>query len=177
MGSTKRGGAGRRLVLLSVIDAVLATLSAANLTLIYLLFVVGQPGSNVAGFVPIMAIGAVPFLVTAGLLAWVIVSAGSSVKPDQPPSNQWPRFQIKPCSRFCPDHPSQFSLSIRRPDQVVFQQLEPALLRRCDTLLGRCGRRARWVGGGALWRSFSSGLPPAQQGYSLDEPRLSQPPS
>jgi len=79
MGSTKRGGAGRRLVLLSVIDAVLATLSAANLTLIYLLFVVGQPGSNVAGFVPIMAIGAVPFLVTAGLLAWVIVSAGSSV--------------------------------------------------------------------------------------------------
>jgi len=88
MGSTKRGGAGRRLVLLSVIDAVLATLSAANLTLIYLLFVVGQPGSNVAGFVPIMAIGAVPFLVTAGLLAWVIVSAGSSVKPDQPPSPQ-----------------------------------------------------------------------------------------
>src|SRR5256885_14707047 len=83
MGSTKRGGAGRRLVLLSVIDAVLATLSAANLTLIYLLFVVGQPGSNVAGFVPIMAIGALPFLITAGLLAWVIVSAGSPVGEGQ----------------------------------------------------------------------------------------------
>src|SRR2546421_1139683 len=88
MDSIKTGGAGRRLILLSVIAALLATLSAANLTLIYLLFVVGQPGSNVAGFLPIMAIGAVPFLVTAGLLAWVIVSAGSSVNPGQPPSPQ-----------------------------------------------------------------------------------------
>ena len=88
MGSTKTGGAGRRLIWLSVIAAVLATLAAANLTLIYLLFVVGQPGSNLAGFVPIMAIGAVPFLVTAGLLAWAIVSAGSSVSPGQLPPKQ-----------------------------------------------------------------------------------------
>ena len=88
MGSTKTRGAGRRLILLSRIAAVLATLSAANLTLIYLLFVFGQPGSNLAGFVPIMAIGAVPFLVTAGLLAWVSVSAGSSVKPGQLPPPQ-----------------------------------------------------------------------------------------
>jgi hypothetical protein len=82
------GHAGRRLILLSVIAAVLATLSAANLTLIYLLFVAGQPGSNLAGFVPIMAIGALPFLVTAGLLAWAIVSAGSSVSPGQLPPPQ-----------------------------------------------------------------------------------------
>src|SRR5437763_553344 len=94
MGSTKRGGAGRRLVLLSVIDAVLATLSAANLTLIYLLFVVGQPGSNLAGFVPIMAIGTVPFLVTAGLLAGAVVSAGSSVSPRQLPSQVIGRLRI-----------------------------------------------------------------------------------
>jgi len=72
MGSTKAGGAGRRLILLTVITAALATLAAANLTLIYLLFVVGQPGSNLAGFVPITAIGSVPFLVTAGFLAWAI---------------------------------------------------------------------------------------------------------
>jgi hypothetical protein len=88
MGSAKTGGAGRRLIWLSVIAAVLATLAAANLTLIYLLFVLGQPGSNLAGFVPIMAIGAVPFLVTAGLLAWAIVSAGSSVSPGQLPPKQ-----------------------------------------------------------------------------------------
>jgi len=69
----------RRLIRLSVFAAVLATVAAANLTLIYLLFVVGQPGSNIAGFVPIMAIGALPFLVTAGLIAWAIVSAGSPV--------------------------------------------------------------------------------------------------
>jgi len=67
------------LIRLSVFAAVLATVAAANLTLIYLLFVVGQPGSNIAGFVPIMAIGALPFLVTAGLIAWAIVSAGSPV--------------------------------------------------------------------------------------------------
>ena len=67
------------MIRLSVFAAVLATVAAANLTLIYLLFVVGQPGSNIAGFVPIMAIGALPFLVTAGLIAWAIVSAGSPV--------------------------------------------------------------------------------------------------
>jgi hypothetical protein len=78
----------RRLIWLSVLDAVLATAAAANLTLIYLLYVVGQPGSNLAGFVPIIAIGAVPFLVTAGLLAWVIVSAGSSANSGQPPPRQ-----------------------------------------------------------------------------------------
>jgi hypothetical protein len=66
------------LILFSALAAMLATVAAANLTLIYLLYVVGQPGSNLAGFVPIMAIGTVPFLVTAGLLGRVIVSAGSS---------------------------------------------------------------------------------------------------
>jgi hypothetical protein len=60
------------MILLAVLAAVLATVAAVNVTLTYLLFVVGQPGSNFAGFVPIMAIGAVPFLVTAGLLAWAI---------------------------------------------------------------------------------------------------------
>ena len=83
MGSTKTGGAGRRLILLSVSAAVLDTVAAANLTLVYLLFVAGQPGSTLAGFVPIMAIGAVPFLVIAGLLAWTIVRVGSSVSPRQ----------------------------------------------------------------------------------------------
>ena len=74
---------GRRLIRLSVFAAVLAVVAAANLTLIYLLYLAGQPGSNIAGFVPIMAIGALPFLVTAGLLAWAIVSAGSSVGEGQ----------------------------------------------------------------------------------------------
>ena len=74
----------RRLIRLSVFDAVLAVAAAANLTLIYLLYLAGQPGSNVAGFVPIMAIGALPFLITAGLLAWAVVSAGSPVDEGQP---------------------------------------------------------------------------------------------
>ena len=79
---------GRRLIRLSVFAAVLAIVAAANLTLIYLLYLVGQPGSNIAGFVPIMAIGALPFLITAGLLAWAIVSAGSPVREDQQPQQQ-----------------------------------------------------------------------------------------
>src|SRR5947209_3169345 len=79
-----RGGA-RRAIRLSVLTALLATVAAANLTLIYLLYVVGQPGSNLAGFVPIMAIGTVPFLITAALLAWVIVSAGSPGSDGQRP--------------------------------------------------------------------------------------------
>jgi hypothetical protein len=71
------------LIRLSVFDAVLAVAAAANLTLIYLLYLAGQPGSNIGGFVPIMAIGALPFLITAGLLAWAIVSAGSPVGDGQ----------------------------------------------------------------------------------------------
>ena len=78
----------RRLIRLSVFAAVLAVAAAANLTLIYLLYLAGQPGSNVAGFVPIMAIGALPFLITAALLAWAIVSAGSPVGDGQRPQQQ-----------------------------------------------------------------------------------------
>ncbi len=78
----------RRLIWLSIFAAVLAIVAAANLTLIYLLYVVGQPGSNIAGFVPIMAIGALPFLITAGLLAWAIVRAGSPVGESQQPQQQ-----------------------------------------------------------------------------------------
>jgi len=76
MRSTKVNRAGRRVILLSVLDAVAATVAAANLTLTYLFFAVDHPGSSIAGFVPIMAIGSIPFLITAGLLAWVIVGAG-----------------------------------------------------------------------------------------------------
>ena len=62
----------RRLMLLSVLAAVLATVAAANLTLTYLLYTIDHPGISFAGFVPITAIGSVPFLVTAGFLAWTI---------------------------------------------------------------------------------------------------------
>src|SRR3989475_7973946 len=88
MRSTKVSRSAGRLIRLSVLTAVLATVAAANLTLTYLLYVTGQPGSNIAGFVPIMAIGAFSFLVTAGLLAWVIVSAGSSISEGQRPQQQ-----------------------------------------------------------------------------------------
>ena len=88
MRSTKVSRSAGRLIRLSVLTAVLATVAAANLTLTYLLYVTGQPGSNIAGFVPIMAIGAFSFLVTACLLAWVIVSAGSSISEGQRPQQQ-----------------------------------------------------------------------------------------
>jgi hypothetical protein len=74
MRSTKVSRSGRRLIQLSVLDAVAATVAAANLTLTYLFFAVDHPGINVASYVPIMAIGSVPFLITAGLLAWAIRS-------------------------------------------------------------------------------------------------------
>jgi hypothetical protein len=74
MRSTKVGRAGRRLILLSKIAAVLETVAAANLTLTYILYTFEHPDIGIAGFVPIMAIGAVPFLVTAGLLAWAVRS-------------------------------------------------------------------------------------------------------
>jgi hypothetical protein len=78
MRSAKVGSAGRRLTVLSMLTAVLETVAAANLTLTYILYTVENPGSNLAGFVPIMAIGAVPFLLTAGLLAWAIRSDRAS---------------------------------------------------------------------------------------------------
>ena len=55
-----------------MLAAVAATVAAVNLTWTYLFFAVDHPGINVASFVPIMAIGSVPFLITAGLLAWSI---------------------------------------------------------------------------------------------------------
>ena len=70
----------RRLMLLSVLTAVLATIAAANLTLTYLLYSIDHPGISFAGFVPITAIGSVPFLVTAGFLAWAL----RGNRPSQP---------------------------------------------------------------------------------------------
>jgi hypothetical protein len=66
------GRCRRRLIQLAVLAALLETFAAADLTLAFLLLTVGQPGSNYAGLVPIMTIGPLPFLVTAGLLALVI---------------------------------------------------------------------------------------------------------
>jgi hypothetical protein len=83
MRSTNVRPAGRRLILLSVLVVVLTTIAAANLTLIYLLFAVDHPGSNFGGFLLVMAIGLVPFLLTAGLLAWAI--RGRPSEPDQLP--------------------------------------------------------------------------------------------
>jgi len=68
----KVSGAGRRLILLAVLAALLETVAGTDLTLVYLLDTVGQPKSNLAGLVPIMVIGPLPFLVTAVLLASVI---------------------------------------------------------------------------------------------------------
>ena len=56
---------------LATLAALLATVAAANLTLIYVLHTFNHPGIGIAESVPIIAIGAVPFLLTAGLLAWV----------------------------------------------------------------------------------------------------------
>jgi hypothetical protein len=55
-----------------MLAALVATVAAANLTLIYLLHALNHPGISIAESVPIIAIGAVPFLLTAGFLAWVI---------------------------------------------------------------------------------------------------------
>jgi hypothetical protein len=72
MRSTKVGRGGRRLIWLSVLVVALTTIAAANLTLVYLLYAADHPGSNLAGFLPVMAIGVVPFLATAVLLARAI---------------------------------------------------------------------------------------------------------
>ena len=72
MRSAKVGSAGRRLIVLSMLAAVLETIAAANLILTYILYTVEHPGISLAGFVPITAIGSLPFLVTAGFLAWTI---------------------------------------------------------------------------------------------------------
>jgi hypothetical protein len=60
------------LIWLSVLVVVLTTIAAANLTMVYLLYAVDYPGSNLAGFVPVMAIGDLPFLVTAVLVALAV---------------------------------------------------------------------------------------------------------
>jgi hypothetical protein len=76
MRSTKAGRGGRRVIWLSVLVVVLTTIAAANLTLVYLLDAADHPGSNLAGFLPVMAIGVVPFLATAVLLARAIRTRG-----------------------------------------------------------------------------------------------------
>src|ERR1700687_4583121 len=76
---------GGRLIPLSWLVLVLATVAAANLALIYLLFTVDHPGGDLSGFLPIMAIGTLPFLVPAGLFAWVIAMARASAKGSQVP--------------------------------------------------------------------------------------------
>ena len=73
---------------------VLATVAAANLALIYLLFTVDHPGSDLSGFLPIMAIGTVPFLVIAGLFAWVIVRARGSDEGGQLPRQVVGRLRV-----------------------------------------------------------------------------------
>jgi hypothetical protein len=73
------------LIPLSWLAMVLATVAAANLALIYLLFTVDHPGSDLSGFLPIMAIGTLPFLVPAGLFAWVIGMARASAEGSQVP--------------------------------------------------------------------------------------------
>ena len=76
---------GGRLIPLSWLVLVLATVAAVNLALIYLLFTVDHPGGALSGFLPIMAIGTLPFLVPAGLFAWVIAMARASAEGSQVP--------------------------------------------------------------------------------------------
>ncbi len=86
MRSIKVGQAGRRLILLSVLVVVLTTVAAANLTLIYVPFAADHSRSDLAAFLPVMVIGVVPFLLTAGLLARVIRSR-SSLQAEVPGSS------------------------------------------------------------------------------------------
>ena len=55
-------------------------------------------------------------------------------KPDQAPADQWPRFQIKLGRRLFPHQMFRVPPRLSRLGQIVFQQVEPALLRRRDTL-------------------------------------------
>ena len=64
--------------------ALLALIAGLNEALIYLLFSIENRAGNLAGFLPIMAIGAVPFLLTAALIAWAIFSSAQAREGDLP---------------------------------------------------------------------------------------------
>jgi hypothetical protein len=72
--------------------AVLATglmlIAAVNLALVFVLFSsypqAGRPDTGLSNFVVPMALGAFPFLITAGLIAWTLLGARAATQAGKP---------------------------------------------------------------------------------------------
>lgn len=81
----------RGLPVVSVLAAALMLIAAVNLDLVFVLFSAfpqaGRPDTGLSNFVVPMAVGALPFLVTAALIAWTVLGARAATragKPGQP---------------------------------------------------------------------------------------------
>jgi hypothetical protein len=81
----------RGLVVVSALAAVLMLIAAVNLDLVFVLFSAhppaGRPDTGLSNFLVPMVVGALPFLVVAGLLAWAVLGARTAArtgKPGQP---------------------------------------------------------------------------------------------
>lgn len=72
--STTISGRGRQLILTTRVAGVVMVIAAANRALVYIFSSNGL--DRLVSFLPIMATGAVPYLVTAGLMALFVARVG-----------------------------------------------------------------------------------------------------
>lgn len=89
----RRGGAllsrraARWLPLISMLAAVLMVIAAVNLVLVFVLAStyqpVGWPATDFINYLPYLAIGVLPFLVTAGLIARTVVGSRTATDAGQ----------------------------------------------------------------------------------------------
>jgi hypothetical protein len=74
-----QGRPARGLLVISVLAAALMVIAAVNLILVFVLLnnhrQIGGPGTDRPTFLPYLALGVLPFLVTAALIAWTALGA------------------------------------------------------------------------------------------------------
>jgi hypothetical protein len=78
----------RGLLVVSALAAALMLIAAVNLDLVFVLFSAhpqaGRPDTGLSNFLVPMAVGALPFLVTAALIAWTVLGARSPARASKP---------------------------------------------------------------------------------------------
>lgn len=71
--------------MISVLAAALMVIAAVNLVLVFVL--ISAYRTNPPNFLSYMAIGVLPFLATAALIAWTVVGPGAATKANRTPQH------------------------------------------------------------------------------------------
>lgn len=74
--------------MISGLAAALMVIAAVNLVLVFVLLSnyrqIGGPGNELPIFLPYLAVGVLPFLVTAALIVWTVVGREPQPRPVRP---------------------------------------------------------------------------------------------